>query len=265
VRIATQLIDALTGTHLWADRFDGLLEDIFDLQDKVAISVAGVIEPTLQAAEMRRSVARPTTNLTAYDLYLRALATFFPVSKESALKVLSLLEQAIAIDPNYGRALSWAAVCSRTLAINHWVEAPDAIRRKAVDFARRALQVTENDPGVLGNAAIVLAQFGEDIRVPMALVDRALALNPSDARCCYASGVVRLWAGEPDLAISHVETSLRLSPRERTGTPQTRIGEAHFFRRRFDEAASTLLLAIEENPGRSRRVPLPRGMLRSYG
>lgn len=249
VRITGQLIDASTGTHLWADRFDGSLEDIFDLQDHVATSVAGVIEPTLQAAEIRRSVARQTTNLTAYDLYLRAVAIFFPASKESSLKALSLLERAIAIDPHYGRALSWVAVCNRMLAINRWVETPDASRRKAVDFARQALQVAANDSGVLGNAAIVLAEFGEDIGVPMALVDRALALNPGDARCWYASGVVRLWAGKPDLAISHVQTSLRLSPRERTGTSQSRIGEAQFFQRRFDEAASTLALSIEENPG----------------
>jgi TolB-like protein len=117
VRITGQLIDAETGAHLWADRFDGSLEDVFELQDQVAISVAGVIEPTLQAAEMRRSVARQTTNLTAYDLYLRAVATYFPATKESALKTLSLLEQAIAIDPHYGRALSWAAVCNRALGL----------------------------------------------------------------------------------------------------------------------------------------------------
>jgi TolB-like protein/class 3 adenylate cyclase len=248
VRITAQLIDTQYGTHLWADRFDGSLEDVFELQDQVATSVAGVIEPTLQAAEIRRSSERPTKDLTAYDFYLRAIASFFPASKESALKSLNFLEQAIAIDPYYGRALSWAAVCHRVLAINRWVEAPDASRRRAVDSAGRALQVTENDPGVLGNAAIVLAEFGEDIGVPMALVDRALALNPGDARCWYASGVVRLWAGEPDLAISHIETSLRLSPRERTGTSQSRIGEAHFFRYRFDKAASTLLLSTEENP-----------------
>ena len=100
-----QLIDAVTGTHLWADRFDGSLEDVFELQDKVAISVAGVIEPALQAAEMRRSAARPTTDLTAYDLYLRALAAFFPITKERIFEALGLLEQAIAIDPHYGPAL----------------------------------------------------------------------------------------------------------------------------------------------------------------
>src|SRR5438045_26203 len=88
VRITGQLIDAITGTHLWADRFDGSLEDVFDLQDKVAISVAGVIEPALQAAEMRRSVARPTTDLTAYDLYLRALAVYFPITQEGIFKTI---------------------------------------------------------------------------------------------------------------------------------------------------------------------------------
>src|SRR6266851_1853338 len=111
VRITGQLIDALTGTHLWAGRFDGSLEDIFELQDRVAVSVAGIIEPALQAAEMRRSAARPTTDLTAYDLYLRALAIFFPITRERVLDALGLLDQAIAIDRHYGPALSWAAIC----------------------------------------------------------------------------------------------------------------------------------------------------------
>src|SRR5216117_1412695 len=104
VRITAQLIDALTGTHLWADRFDGSLEDVFDLQDKIAVSVAGVIEPALQAAEMRRSAARPTNDLTAYDLYLRAIAVFFPITKERVIEALRLFEEAIAIDPHYGPA-----------------------------------------------------------------------------------------------------------------------------------------------------------------
>jgi TolB-like protein len=106
VRITGQLIDALTGAHLWAGRFDGLLEDVFELQDQIARGVAGVIEPALQAAEIRRSTARPTNHLTAYDLYLRALAAFFPVTKEGVIEARGLLEQAIAIDPHYAPALS---------------------------------------------------------------------------------------------------------------------------------------------------------------
>ena len=249
VRITGQLIDALTGTHLWADRFDGSLEDVFELQDKVAISVAGVIEPTLQAAEMRRSAARPTTDLTAYDLYLRALAAFFPITKERIFEALGLLEQAIAIDRHYGPALSWAAICHMRLVIDGWAEEPETSRRKAIDLARQALQVAENDPGILANAALVLARFGEDIGAMIGLVDRALALNPSFARGWYRSGLLRVWAGQPDLAIEHVETSLRLSPRERMGVPLSVMGMAYFFKRQFDEAASKLLLSIQDHPG----------------
>jgi TolB-like protein/class 3 adenylate cyclase len=139
VRITGQLIDALTGTHLWADRFDGSLEDVFELQDKVAVSVAGVIEPALQAAEMRRSAARPTTDLTAYDLYLRALASIYPMTQERIFAALGSLGQAIAIDPDYGPALSYAAICHLYIATNGWAEEPDTNRRKAVDLSRRAL------------------------------------------------------------------------------------------------------------------------------
>ena len=143
VRITGQLIDALSGTHLWADRFDGSLEDVFDLQDKVASSVAGVIEPALQAAEMRRSAGRPTTDLSAYDLYLRSLATFFPTTKKRVLKALSLLDWALAIDPNYAPALSWAATCHLQLIRDGWAGDPDASRRKADDLARQSLEAGE--------------------------------------------------------------------------------------------------------------------------
>ena len=249
VRITAQLIDAETGTHLWADRFDGSLEDVFDLQDKIATSVAGIIEPALQAAESRRSANRPTNDLTAYDLYLRALASFYPVTRERLNTALGLIGQAIAIDPHYGPALSWAAVYHLRLISDGWTEEPDTNRRKGADLARRALQVGENDPGVLVNAALVLAQFGEDIGAMIGLVDRALALNPSFARGWYRSGLIRVYSGQFDLAIEHLQTSLRLSPRERVGAPLQWIGMAYFFKRQFDEAASRLLLSIQDNPG----------------
>jgi TolB-like protein/class 3 adenylate cyclase len=214
VRITAQLIDAEAGTHLWADRFDGSLEDVFDLQDKIAISVAGVIEPALQAAEMRRSAARPTTDLSAYDLYLRALAAWFPITKEGIFEALGLLEQAIVIDQHYGPALSWAASGHLRLITEGWTEAPEASRRKASSFARQALHVAQNDPGILANAASVLARFGENIGAMTGLMDRALTLNPSFARGWYLSGALRVTAGQHDLAIEHIQTSLRLSPRE---------------------------------------------------
>jgi len=137
VRITGQLIDATTGAHLWADRFDGSFEDVFDLQDKVASSVAGVIEPALQAAETACSANRPTTDLTAYDLYLRAYA----MSLSSAARFpdpLGLVEQAIARDPRYGPALAWAAICCFRLLLDGRSEDRDADRLKGADFARRA-------------------------------------------------------------------------------------------------------------------------------
>jgi adenylate cyclase len=253
VRITGQLIDALTGTHLWAGHFDGSLEDIFELQDKVAVSVAGVIEPALQAAEMRRSAARPTTDLGAYDLYLRALAAYFPMTNERIVEALALLDQAIAIDRNYGPALSWAAICHLRLFFDGWAEEPQTSRRKGIELARQALQAAADDPGILANSAQVLAQFGEDIGAMMGLVDRALSLNPSFARGWFLSGLLRLFAGQHDLAIEHVETSLRLSPRERMGQPLVVTGMAYFFKHQFHEAASKLPLAMQDNPG----SPLP--------
>jgi len=247
VRITAQLIDALSGAHLWADRFDGSLEDIFDLQDKVATSAAGITEPALQAAEIARSAGRPTSDLTAYDLYLRADAMILP-SATQIPKALRLLEQAIRRDPNYGPALGLAARCCLRLVADGRSGDPEAESRKGIDFARRALRVADDDPNALADAATVLAYFGEDIDAMMALVDRALALNPSFARGWYSSGVLRRWAGQPEVAVEHVETALRLSPRARVGTSLATLGSAYFISRRFDEAVRKLVLAIQEDP-----------------
>jgi adenylate cyclase len=252
VRITVQLIDAVTGAHLWADRFDGSLEDVFELQDQVAISVAGVIEPALRAAEVERARQRPTKDLSAYDLYLRAAGLHSALSKEGIIKALSLYEQAIAIDCHYGPALAGAANCHLRLVADGWTGEPETSRRNAIENARQALSVAESDPGVVTTAAFVLAALGEDIDAMIALVDRALALNPSSARAWFHSGAMRLWAGQLDSAVKHMETVLRLSPRERISVPLIYIGMGHFFRRRFEEAASKFLLDIQDHPYRPR-------------
>jgi TolB-like protein len=249
VRITGQLVDALSGMHVWAGHFDGSLEDVFELQDQIALGVAGVIEPALQAAEIRRSTAHSTSDVTAYDFYLRALAAFFPVTKEGVIEAQRLLEQAIAIDPRYAPALSWAAHCHLRLVVEGWADESETSRRKAVDLARRALQLVEHDPVVLTNAAQVLARSGEDIGAMIDLVDRALALNPSYARGWFVSGLLRVWAGRLDLGIEHIETSVRLSPRERVGSTLFVIGMAYFFKRQFAEAASQLLASFQDHPG----------------
>jgi TolB-like protein len=248
VRITGQLIDARNGTHLWADRFDGSPEDVFELQDRVAVSVAGVIEPALQAAETARSASRPTDDLTAYDLYLRAAAMFLSSAKQIP-EALRLLEQAIERDPHYGPALAWAAVCCVRLCMDGRSEDREADSLKGADFARRSLGAATDDPGILANAAMALAYFGEDIGAMIALVDHALALHPSFARGWHISGILRHWAGQPNVSIEHVETSLRLSPRaSTTSIAHQVIGANHFLSRRFDQAVPKLLLAIQYDP-----------------
>ena len=248
VRITAQLIEAETGTHLWADRFDGSMEDVFELQDQIATSVAGVIEPALQVAEIQRSAHRPTSDLTAYDLYLRAYAMVLSSSAQIPA-ALGLLERAIACDPRYGPALAWAGYCRMRLRADGRSEDPESDRRKSAELARRALEMAGDDPGVLANAAHALADFGEDIGAMTALVDRALALNPSFARGWHVSGTLRLYAGHLDLAIEHCETALRLSPRTRISMPSlTIIGAAHFLAHRFDAALSKLVVALQEEP-----------------
>jgi TolB-like protein/class 3 adenylate cyclase len=247
VRITAQLVDAGTGAHLWADHFDGSLEDVFDLQDKVASSVAGIIEPALQAAETARSARRPTNDLTAYDLYLRAFEMVWRSAKQMP-EALRLTEEAIARDALYGPALGWAAICYSRLLINGWSKDPEGDRRKGIEFARRALEVAGDDPGVLVSAASALDYFGEDNGAMLALVDRALALNPNYARGWVISGNLRTRGGQLDIAIKHLETALRLSPRARLSGALNTLGRAYFFGRRFDEAVSILLLAIQDDP-----------------
>jgi TolB-like protein len=251
LRITAQLIDATNGAHIWADRFGGSLDDVFDLQDKVASSVAAFIEPTLQAAETALAANRPTTDLSAYDAYLRAYAIVFGSAKQIP-QALALLEEAIARDPNYGLALAWAAICCMRLCIDG--TSPDGeahTSRKGADYARRALQVGGDDPGVLANAAFALAHFGEDLGAMMGLVDRALSLNPNFARGWTVSSRIRAWAGELDAAIEHAEIALRLSPHGGVGSVIYQIGFALFLGRRFEEAIPKLLLAIQIDPNSS--------------
>jgi len=250
VRITAQLIDAPSGAHLWADRFDGSLEDVFELQDKVALSIAGVIEPTLQAAEMRYAVDRPTNDLTAYDLYLRARSVASTYEREQFGQALDLLGQAITREPRYGAALALAATYRVDLENYDWVndQEEEENRRTAVDLAREALSVAADDPGVLGRAAMVLGRFGEDIATALAMIDRALVLNPSFAYAWYWSGWLRLFAGQADVAIQHFETSMRLNPRGQRGYHLGGIGFAHFLDHRFEDALAALRVSLEEVP-----------------
>jgi TolB-like protein len=244
IRITAQLLDATNGAHLWADHFDGSLEDVFELQDNVALSVAGMIEPTLQAAEYRRSTQRPTDNLTAYDLYLQAKAHAESWEKEETMRALELVERALERDPNYGSALAVAISCQCN--IFHWTNDVEVTRNEGIGLVRRALRVAGDDPYIVANAAWALGLFGEDISAALDLIDRALQLNPSFARGWVRSGWLRLWAGQYDLGIKHFETSSRLSPRESRSGTYIGIGVGHFFARRGKKAVDMLGLSLQE-------------------
>jgi adenylate cyclase len=261
VRITAQLIDGQSGAHLWADRFDGALDEVFELQDRIAISVAGIIEPTRQAAEMRRSADLPTSDLTAYDLYLRGVARFFPATQQRILEALDFFQQAIGRDPNFGPALAWAAICQLRLYLDGWTEQPETAIRKGREFAHQALEAAASDPETVANAVFPLAYFGEDLSAMKALIDNALALNPSFARGWFCSGHVRLLAGDLETAVEHSENSLRISPRIRMGSHYHVIGMAYFFMRKFEEAIAKLLVSVQEYPG----MPVPlRFLIAAY-
>jgi adenylate cyclase len=249
VRITGQLIEAETGTHLWADRFDGSLQDVFELQDQVAASVTGVIEPALQAAEIRRLAQSPTNDLTAYDLYLRALKCTQAWDRQGTIEGLGLLDRTITRDPGFGTALSLAALCHLMLHMNGWTADPETSRLAGLDLARKTLRAGAEDPCAIIRAAYVLGYFGEDIGIALALADRALEMNPSFAVGWYFSAYLRLWAGLSDLAIEHLATAVRLSPHDMAARALFATGLAYFMAGRFDEARAKLLSSLQEFPG----------------
>ena len=248
VRVTAQLIDAETGAHLWADRFEGMLDDVFELQNDIASSVAGAIEPTLQAAEHRRSIQRPTDDLAAYDLYLRARVDCESAQRQGVMRALELVGQALDRDPHYGSALAVAIGCQCSIYLSGWTNDLEATRKEGLDLVRRALRLAGDDPFVLAQAARALGLFGEDIAMAITLIDRSLQLNPSFARGWMRSGVLRLWAGQYDLGIKHVETSIRLSPHENRSANYLNIGIGHFFARRSEKATEMMGLSLQENP-----------------
>ena len=261
VRITAQLIEAETGTHLWADRFDGSLDAIFDLQDQVAINVAGIIEPTLRAAEFRRAVERPRPDPTAYDLYLRALRATYSWEKQDYMEALDRLSHAIKQDADYGPALALSAWYNMAIYNNGWTDDPEATRQKAISLAHRAVRNASDDAETLGRGAYVLAYCGEDIDAATALIDRSLHINPSFAHGWHWSGWLRLWAGSPDVAIIHFEKSLRLDPRDSSGAILMVNGIAHFFARRLEQARTMLLISLQQHPD---WVPVNRFLAACY-
>jgi len=250
VRITGQLVDTATGAHLWAERFDGGLGDIFDLQDQVTESVVGAIAPAVEKAEIERAKRKPTASLDAYALYLRGLARLYQFGNRQANdEALRLFNSAIELDPDFASAYGRAAFCYVIAKINGWISDTANAIAEVKRLAQRAVELGKDDAIALAAGGNALAFVVRDLGVGAGLIDRALVLNSNLAEAWNFGGWVKLWLGEPETAIERFARAMRLSPLDpwllgmRAGTAY-----AHFFLGRYDEAASWAAMALQDNP-----------------
>jgi tetratricopeptide (TPR) repeat protein len=250
VRITGQLVDTATGAHLWADRFDGGLGDIFDLQDQVTESVVGAIAPAVEKAEIERAKRKPTESLDAYALYLRGLAKFYQfASRQANDEALRLFNSAIELDPDFASAYGRAASCYAWAKSEGWISVTGNEIAEVTRLAQRALELGKDDAIVLTTGGYALAFVARDLGVGAGLIDRALVLNSNLAEAWTFGGWTKIWLGEPELAIERFARAMRLSPLDPWAMGMRgRTAHAHFFLGRYDEAASWAAMALQDHP-----------------
>jgi adenylate cyclase len=249
VRITAQLIDGTTDRHVWADRHDGTFEDIFDLQDQITESVVGAIEPKLRSTEIERSRRKPTTNLTAYDYFLRALSHTHVMTREGNEEALNLTSRAIELDPRYASAMALAAWCYTLRVAQGWVENTHDETDKAMRLARAAIEIEKDVPETLWLAGYALGFFGHTPDEGIDLIDDALRRNPNSAQALVYSGWLRVYSGDAKAAMAHFERAIRLSPLD-INSYRTYAGLAFscLFLGQIDDAISWASKAIHQNP-----------------
>jgi TolB-like protein len=239
VRVSGQLIDASTGTHLWADRMDGALDDVFALQDRITTNVVGAILTKLEQAEIKRAQRKPTGSLDAYDFYLRGMANVHQWTREGLSEALRLFYEAIKLDPEYSSAYGMAAWCYLRRRSDGWMTDRVQETAEAARLARRAAQFGTDDAIALSRAGFTLAFVIDDVDTGADLVDRAVLLNPNLAAAWYFSSRVRVLLDEPEVAIEHAARAMRLSPLDPlTFLMQYSTALAHFHAGRYEEAGS---------------------------
>jgi adenylate cyclase len=249
VRITGQLIDVSTGSHIWADRFDGELANIFDLQDQVTASVVGAIEPMLEQAEIERAKRKPTESLDAYDHYLRGLAAVHQWTREGNREALAHFTRATELDPNFASAFGMAARCYAQRVGFAWVTDRAHEVAETRRLAHRASELAKDDAGALATAGQALFVVVGEVGEAVALIDRALKLNPNLAWAWFSSGFARVSLGNLEEAIDHVSRSMRLSPQDpQMFAQQMVIAAAHLFAGHWDEAFLWAEKSIRERP-----------------
>ncbi|WP_331371350.1 winged helix-turn-helix domain-containing tetratricopeptide repeat protein [Sinorhizobium chiapasense] len=249
VRITGQLIDATTGTNLWAERFEGMLDDIFELQDQIAESVVGAIAPQLERAEIERAQRKPTESLDAYDYYLRGTAKVHSGTREAIEAALPLFYRATELDPEFASAYGMAAWCHFWRKINGWMTDRPREIAEGARLARLAMELGRDNPVALTRGGHALAHLTGDLDGGIALIDRARFLNPNLAPAWFLGGTLRALRGETDAAIEHLAHAVRLSPLDpEMFRMQVGMALAHFFAGRFDAASSWAEKALGNLP-----------------
>jgi TolB-like protein len=212
VRITGQLIDAAAGTTLWSERFESALDDVFELQDQMATSVVCALGPHLESAEIERSRRKPTESLDAYDYYLRGMWNFRQVSRSAIDAALPMFYAAIERDPEFASAYAMAAWCHTWRKLSRWLTDFEREITEGTRLVRRAMEFGQENAVALAASAHALTHLARDFDGSIALLDRALALDPNLATGWYVGGFVRIWRGEPDDAIERITHGMRLSP-----------------------------------------------------
>jgi adenylate cyclase len=248
VRITAQLIDATNGAHVWAERYDRVLDDVFVLQDELTMSVVGAIEPTLRRGEIERARRKRPESLDAYDLYLRALPLAATAMPKDADKALLLLERAVALEPDYAVAHALIAWCHEQRYLRGGLQ--EETRAAASRHARAAIAAGGDDAPALAMAGFTIGVVEHDYETSLDAIDRSLALSPSSALALGFSSIIRAWKGEDSTSIAHAQTGIRLSPYDPlVYLPYVGLTYAYFFTGRFEEALSAAGRAAQANPG----------------
>lgn len=248
LRVTGQLIDAGNGVHLWADRFDGGVADIFELQDRITIQVIGAIAPRLELAEIERA-RRKTRNLDAYDYYLRAWAAIYRYSDEGSKEALALLDKAIALDPDFALAYATEAVCYFIRRAFSWSSDPACEAAEASRTAQRAMELDSSDARILTFYAQTLIYNVGRLDEAVSCLDRALHADPNYANAWMWRGNTKSYLGDAEGAIEDLQQALRLNPLDLTlWIAHTGMANAHFLRGRYEEALSWVSMALRQRP-----------------
>jgi TolB-like protein len=249
LRITGQLIDAASGAHLWADRFDGGIEDVFDLQDEITASVVSAMSPKLEQAEIERAKRKPTESLDSYDYLLRGMASVYKWTKTDINEALELFYRAIERDPDFSTPHGMAAWCYLWCSTNGWSSDRARDVAETARLAGRVAELGKDDAVSLAFGGLALAYVAGDLEGGEALIDRARVLNPNLMAAWFASGWVKAFLGETDIAIEHLARAMRLSPLDPLMfLMQGVTALAHFIAGRYDQATEWAAKAVLEQP-----------------